>query len=75
MTDFSFFKYIDSNFFALLTDNICNNALDLANGILKVDDNWPLGTYCQWLILAQDYDDYVTLEFQKFNVRNTAAFK
>ena len=58
-----------------MTDNICDNALDLANGILKVEDYWPLGTYCQWLILAQDNDDYVTLEFQKFNVRNTAAFK
>ena len=64
-----------SNFFALLTDNICDNVLDLANGILKVEDYWPLGTYCQWLISAQDNDDYVTLEFQKFNVRNTAAFK
>ena len=64
-----------SNFFALLTDNICDNALDLANGILNVEDNWPHGTYCQWLISAQDNDYYVTLEFQTFNVRNTIAFK
>ena len=59
------------NFFALLTDNICDNALDLANGILKVEDNWPHSTYCQWLISAQDDNDgSVTLEFQNFIVRN-----
>ena len=63
-----------SNFFALLTDNICDNALDLAYGILNVEDNLPDGTYCQWLISAQDNDDYVTLEFQNFNVRNSIAF-
>ena len=57
-----------SNFFALLTDNICDNALDLANGILNVEDNMPVGTYCQWLISAQDNNGYVTLEFQNFNV-------
>ena len=62
-----------SNFFALLTDNICDNALNLANGILYVENNWPDGTYCQWLISAQDNNDYVTLEFQNFNVRNTIA--
>ena len=59
-----------SNFFDLLTDNICDNALDLANGILKVEDNWPHSTYCQWLISAQDNDGSVTLEFQNFIVRN-----
>ena len=64
-----------SNFFDLLTDNICDNALDLANGILNVADNWPHGTYCQWLISAQDDNVYVTLEFESFNVRNTIAFK
>ena len=58
-----------------MTDNLCDNALDLANGILNVEENWPLGTYCQWLILAQDKDDYVTLEFQNFNVRISIAFK
>ena len=60
-----------SNFFALLTDNLCDNALDLANGILNVIDNWPHGTYCQWLISAEDNDGYVTIEFQNFQVRNT----
>ena len=66
---------IIGNVFALLTDNICDNALDLANGILKVEDNWPHSTYCQWLISAQDNNGYVTLEFQNFNVGNTIAFK
>ena len=64
-----------SNFFALLTDNLCDNALDLANGILNVEDNLPHSTYCQWLISAQDNEGYVTLEFENFNVRNTIAFK
>ena len=58
-----------------MIDIICDNALDLANGLLIIEDNWPFGTYCQWLVSAQDNEDYVTLEFQKFNVRNTAAFK
>ena len=35
---------------------------------LIVEDNWPVGAYCQWLISAQN-DDYVTIEFQNFNVR------
>ena len=65
---------IIGNFFAHLTDNICDDALDMANGILNVEDNWPHGTYCQWLISAQDNSDYVTLEFQNFKVRNTIAF-
>ena len=72
VTDFSFFWNIGSNFFALLTDDLCDNAL--ANGQLKVDDNWPHGTYCQWMISTQDNEDYVTLEFQNFNVRNAIAF-
>ena len=61
--------------FGLLTDNICDNALDMANGILNVEDNWPDRTYCQWLISAQDENGYVTLEFENFNVRNTIAFE
>ena len=58
-----------------MTDNICDNALDLANGILNVEKSWPLGTYCQWLISAQDDNGYVTLEFQNVNVRNSIAIK
>ena len=62
-----------------MTDNLCDNALDLANEILTIGSitntiNPAIGTYCQWLISAQDNDDYVTLEFQYFNVRNTTAF-
>ena len=68
------FKYLISRHFAILTDNLCDNALNLTNGQLKVEDNWPDGTYCQWLISAQDNNDYVTLEFQNFNVRNSTAF-
>ena len=60
-----------SNFFALLTDNICDNALDLANGMLIVGDHW----YCQWLITAQDDNDYITLEFINFDVRKNIALK
>ena len=59
--------------FVLLTDDLCDNSLDKANGILNVENIWPWGTYCQWLISAQDNDDYVTLEFQNFNVRHTKA--
>ena len=58
-----------------MTDNICDNALDLANGILHVENNWPDGTFCQWVMSTQDNDSYVTLEFQNFNVRNTIALK
>ena len=52
-----------------MKDNVCDNALDLTNGYLNVDDNWPYGTNCQWLILAQDNNSYVMLEFENFNVR------
>ena len=53
-----------------MTVNLCDNALDLANGILNVEANWPDHTYCQWMISAQDNDGYVTLEFQSFNVNS-----
>ena len=39
-----------------------------------VKENWRNGTYCQWLISAHYDDGYVTLEFEKLNVRNTIAF-
>ena len=58
-----------------MTDNLCDNALGLANSQLKVEDNLPANTYCQWLISTQDNDDYVTLEFQNFHVRKTIAIK
>ena len=58
-----------------MTDNLCDNALDLANGILNVEDNLTHNTYCQWLISAQDNEGYVTLEFENFNVRKNIALK
>ena len=61
-----------------MKDNLCDNALDLINGQLSVEkvifgNDLPLGTYCQWMISAQDDDGYVTLEFQNFNVKITLA--
>ena len=50
----------------IFVENLCQNALDLTNDehILIIQDNWPLGTYCQWLISAKDeVEGYVTLEF------------
>ena len=58
-----------------MIDNLCDNALDLTNEILTVENNWPDSTYCQWLISTQDNDGYVTLEFQNFYVRNCISFK
>ena len=52
----------------LTLDNLCENALDLSNGKLVVDNNWKIGTYCQWLISAEDENSYTTLEFQNMNV-------
>ena len=58
-----------------MKDNLCDNALDLANGQLIVEDNWSDGTYCQWLISAQEDDSHVILEFQNLNVKIALAFK
>ena len=54
--------------FNYVIDNLCQNALDLINGKLIVDNNWPVGTYCQWLISAEDESSYITLEFENINV-------
>ena len=54
--------------FTSIIDNLCQNALDLTNGKLIVNNNWPLGTYCQWLISAEDENSYITLEFENLNV-------
>ena len=62
--DFYFFNFI----FTYVIDNLCQNALDLTNGKLIVDNNWPLRTYCQWLISAEDESSYITLEFENINV-------
>ena len=48
--------------------NWCTNALDLSNSKLIVDNNWPFGIYCQWLISAVDDKHYVNLEFENFDV-------
>ena len=48
---------------------MCENALDLSNGKLIVESNWPVGTYCQWFISAVDDQHYVNLEFENIDVR------
>ena len=57
----------------IFVDNLCQNALDLTNDehILIIQDTWPLGTYCQWMISAKDeVGSYVTLEFNEIKVRD-----
>ena len=56
--------------FTLVLDNLCQNALNLTNGNGKliVDNNRPIGTYCQWLISAKNENSYITLQFQNINV-------
>ena len=53
-----------------MLDNLCDSALDLSNGKLIVDNNFPHNTHCQWLISAVDDQDYVNLEIQDINVSN-----
>ena len=56
--------------FTHVLDNLCENALDLSNDKLIVDDTkLQFGTYCQWLISAVDDKHYVILEFENVNVR------
>ena len=62
--DFYFFNFI----FTYVVDNLCQNALDLTNGKLIVDNNLSVGTYCQWLISAEDESSYITLDFENINV-------
>ena len=52
-----------------LQDNICDNLLNLNNGQLIVEDEFPYGTHCHWVISAQDDASYVTLEFKDVNVK------
>lgn len=54
------------DFFVLFKDNLCDNALNLTT--LIIENNWPDGTYCKWIISTQEDDAYVTLEFQNLNV-------
>ena len=56
----------------ILVDNLCQNAHYYTNDqyIINIQDNWLLGTYCQWLISAKDeVGGYVTLEFSDIKVR------
>ena len=59
--------------FCFSIDNLCDNAL--TNGQIIVQNNWPYGTYCQWLLSAQEDDMYITIEFDNFNVRKFIALK
>ena len=54
-----------------LLDNLCQNALNLThNEHINIQDNWPMGTYCQWMISAKDEaGSYITLEFNYIKVR------
>ena len=52
-------------------DKLCENALDLSNGKLIAEGNWPFGTHCQWNISAADDEHYVNLEFENLDVRIT----
>ena len=47
----------------------------MKNRELVGDDNWPDHTRCQWLISAQEDNEYVTLEFQNLNVKRIALKK
>ena len=38
-------------------------------GKLTVENKWPVGTHCQWLISAIDDKHYVILEFENVDVR------
>ena len=56
----------------IFVDNLCQNALDITNDehIIIIKDEWPLRTYCQWLISAKDeFGGYVTIEFSHIEVR------
>ena len=57
-----------------MKDNWCEKALDLTNRNLIVTNNWPMGIFCQWSISAENGDDYVTLEFQKLDVKIPKGF-
>ena len=49
-------------------DNLCENALDLSKGTLIVESDFPLNTYCQWLVSTEDANSYITLDFQNITV-------
>ena len=53
-----------------MKDNWCDNALDLINNHLVVEENWPDGMHCQWLVYSRNAYDFITLEFSIMMVRN-----
>ncbi len=56
--------------FNFLIDNWCDNALDLINNHLIVNENLPYGIHCQWLIYTEINNSFITLEFSNITVRN-----
>ena len=67
----SFCVHTAGNFYkklSFLQDDVCEDALDLSNGTLIIEDKWPLGTSCQWLLSIEDANSYITLEFHDLNV-------
>ena len=56
--------------FNFLIDNSCDNALDLINNHLIVNENLPYGIHCQWLIYTANNNSFITLEFSNITVRN-----
>ena len=73
---FHHFEFFDNpQLFSNLKVNLCDNALDMTNGTMIVGGNSLIGTYCKWLISAQDDDfGYITLEFQNLMVNIILAF-
>ena len=61
-------SFANNFIFTYILDNLCKNALDLTNNKLVVNNIWPAGTFCQWLISVEDENSYITLEFQNMNV-------
>ena len=58
-----------SFFCTYILERLCDNALDLSNDKLIVESNWPFGTYCQWLLSAEDDGHYINLQFEDIDVR------
>ena len=69
----SLFHLSNNHIFINALDNLCQNALDLDNGKLIIEDNLPTGTFCQWVISASDDNHYVNLEFEKLDVRTAES--
>ena len=64
----SFWGGYSNLFFSHALDNLCQNAHDVYHARLIIDNNWPIGKYCQWILSAEDENFYITLVFQNINV-------